>query len=98
MAKGAESSEAKEIKRAHIAVKKYIDLLHNDGRESKKATTLFEKHKGNKWFVIFANLSRGVTSALDKGKSVVVELRHKPGQPPKLTRLPTRPLREPNKN
>lgn len=92
-----DSAEVRECKEASRQVKKYVTLLEKDGRETKEAAVFYEKHKGNRWFVIFANLARGIGSAMDKGKQVVIKLRHKPGKPPKLTRVPHRAFR-PGKN
>ena len=98
MAKPKRIAEAEEgAKNA----KKYAMMLRKDGTETPKAAALYEKHKGNSTFKVVADLARGVAGALYAGKRVHIELRmgdKSKSKEPKLTRLPTRPLKEPNKN
>lgn len=81
------SKSETKIKEAHRKVKKYIDILDAKGLNSKEAADFYKKHKNNEWFAVLANLSRGVTEALQAGKKVEVVLRKgKKSSKPKLTR------------
>ena len=80
--------------------KRYARMLRDDGGEPPEAAAFYKKHEKNSTFKIVADLGRGVMGALYAGKRVQIKIRTGGDRrkKPTLTRLPTRPLREPNKN
>ncbi len=79
---------------------KYAKMLRDDGTETPEAAAFYNKHKKNSTFKVVADLARGVAGALHSGKRAQIEIRMggDKRRKPTLTRLPTRPLKEPSKN